>query len=83
MKAEEVEAAKDGMESEAGGSNQRGMSVVDLGHFGCGTWRSVKAHFISGRTLRYLGTLIRNIFSCYQLLYLNIASWLWGALSKL
>lgn len=30
-----------------------------------------------------LCALIRNIFSGYQLLYLNIASWLRGALSKL
>lgn len=57
--------------------------ALDLGPFGCRVCQTTKAHFISGRALRYFCTLIRNIFSDYQLLYLNIASRLWGALSKL
>lgn len=41
-----------------------------------------QVRLISGRALHYLSTLLRNIFSGYQLLYFNIASWLWGALRE-
>lgn len=41
-----------------------------------------QVRLISGRALHHLYTLLRNLFSGYQLLYFNIASWLWGALRE-
>lgn len=49
------------------------------GHFGPGV-HEAGACLISGRAIHYHWTLLRYIFSGYQLLYFNIASWLWGTL---